>query len=85
MGSLKCVDARDECDNTWLNETNNSKENNMTIINVNGQDYMTGSFQRGAVEGTLYRLEQRDIGRVQVQVRKNSLEAKRVFATMASR
>jgi hypothetical protein len=26
MGSLKCVDARDECDNTWLNETNNAPE-----------------------------------------------------------
>lgn len=26
MGSLKCVDARDICDNTWLNETNNAPE-----------------------------------------------------------
>ena len=57
----------------------------MTTINVNGKEYMTGSYRPGAVEGTLYRLDQRDIGRVQVPVRKNSLEAKRVFAALAAR
>lgn len=57
----------------------------MNTIEVGGKTYMTGSFMRGAVEGTLYRLEQRDIGRVQVPVRKNSLEAKRVFAAFAAR
>lgn len=57
----------------------------MITIEVVGKTYMTGSFKAGAVEGTLYRLEQRDIGRVQVPVRKNSLEAKRVYAAFAKR
>jgi hypothetical protein len=57
----------------------------MTTINVNGKEYMTGSCRPGAVEGTLYRLDQRDIGRVQVPVRKNSPEAKRGFAALAAR
>ena len=57
----------------------------MNAINVNGKDYMVGSFRAGAFEGTLYRLEQRDIGRVQVPVRKNSLEAKRVYKALAER
>jgi len=57
----------------------------MNTIEVGGKTYMAGSFMAGAVEGILYRLEQRDIGRVQVPVRKNSLEAKRVYAAFAAR
>ena len=57
----------------------------MITIEVGGKTYMTGSFRSGAVEGTLYRLDRRDIGRVQVPVRKNSLEAKRVYAALAAR
>ena len=57
----------------------------MNTIEISGKTYMTGSFRAGAVEGTLYRLEQRDIGRVQVPVRKNSLEAKRVLAALSKR
>lgn len=55
----------------------------MATIEISGKTYMVGSFRAGALEGTLYRLEQRDIGRVQVPVRKNSLEAKRVYAALA--
>lgn len=57
----------------------------MNTIEVGGKTYMIGAFRAGAVEGTLYRLEQRDIGRVQVPVRKTSLEAKRVYAAFANR
>lgn len=57
----------------------------MITITVNGKNYMVGSFRPGAVEGTLYRLEARDIGTVQVPVRKGSAEAKRVFAALAAR
>lgn len=32
MGSLKCVDVCDECDNTWLNETNNAEGKTMKAI-----------------------------------------------------
>ena len=55
----------------------------MNTIEVGGKTYMVGSFRAGALEGTLYRLEQRDIGRVQVPVRKNSMEAKRVYKALA--
>lgn len=52
----------------------------MNTIEVGGKTYMTGSYKGGTDQGVLYRLEQRDIGRVRVPVRKNSLEAKRVYA-----
>lgn len=57
----------------------------MISITVNGKDYVVGSFRAGAVEGTLYRIENRDIGRIQVPVRKSSAEAKRVYAALAAR
>lgn len=57
----------------------------MLTISVNGKDYVIGSFIAGSLEGALYRLDQRDIGRVQVPVRKNSLEAKRVLAAFSAR
>jgi hypothetical protein len=57
----------------------------MNSINVNGTDYIVSSFYAGAVEGKLYKVEARDIGRVQVPVKKNSSEAKRVYAALAAR
>lgn len=46
----------------------------MISITINGKDYVVGAFS------TLYRVEVRDIGRVQVPVRANSAEGKRVHA-----
>lgn len=51
----------------------------MINININGIDYVIGAFSK------LYRVEARDIGNVQVPVRANSLEAKRVYKALASR
>lgn len=57
----------------------------MITIELNSTTYLITSFMSGAVEGKLYRLEQRDIGRVQVAVKKNSKEAKAVYAALAGR
>lgn len=51
----------------------------MINITTGGKNYVIGAFE------TLYRMEARDIGNVQVPVRKNSLEAKRVYKALAER
>lgn len=51
----------------------------MISITVNGKNYVVGAFS------TLYRVDVRDIGNVQVPVRANSAEAKRVHAALAAR
>lgn len=51
----------------------------MINITTGGKNYVVGAFD------TLYLVESRDIGNVQVPVRKNSLEAKRVHKALAAR
>lgn len=51
----------------------------MINITVNDKNYVIGAFSK------LYRVEDRDIGKVQVPVRVNSKEAKSVYDALSRR
>jgi hypothetical protein len=51
VGSLKCVDARVICDNTWLNETNYAPEGKMMIRNHEGKFASTKQAMIADLEG----------------------------------
>lgn len=51
----------------------------MISITVNDKNYVIGAFSK------LYRVEDRDIGMVQVAVRANSKEAKSVYEALSKR